>query len=115
MSGTGGTAPMAIGPGLVSTALALLTTALLLLPAELARRPALEGVLALQLDAAGGLRAAGRPITPQELGALLRLAAARPRPPRLRLVPDGAVPWAMAQAVMGRLAASGLKLELQLP
>jgi hypothetical protein len=104
-----------LGLALVSTSLAALAAALLLLSAERLRRPALEGVLALQLDAAGGLRAGRRPLTPQELGDLLRLAAVRADPPRLRLVPEPAVPWGMAQAVMTRLAASGLDVELQLP
>jgi hypothetical protein len=104
-----------LGLALVSTSLAALAAALLLLSAERTRRPALEGVLALQLDATGGLRAGRRPLTPQELGELLRLAAGRPEPPRLRLVPEPAVPWGMAQAVVARLAASGLAVELQLP
>lgn len=108
-------ATTALGIALVSTSLAALAGALPLLLIERARRPALEGVLALQLEAGGALRAGRRTISPQELGELLRLAAARPQPPRLRLVPDPAVPWGSAQALLGRLAASGLDVELQLP
>lgn len=111
---TGGSTP-ALGLALVSTSLAALVGALPLLLAERARRPALEGVLALRLEATGALRAGRRTLSPQELGELLRLAAAQPLPPRLRLVPEPAVPWGTAQALVARLAASGLDVELQLP
>lgn len=106
----------AIGLGLMGVALAWLTVALVVVPQRIAQRPALEGVLTVRVDRLGILRVWNQPIRQQDLPALLRRAAARgPAAPRLRLVPDGAVPWGTVQQLVAELESSGLPLELQLP
>jgi biopolymer transport protein ExbD len=84
----------------------------------LAQRTALEGVIALHLDAQGQLRVWNQPIRPQDLGPLLRRAQATgtlATAPVLRLIPDAGVPWGVVQQLVSRLENNGLDLELQLP
>ncbi len=108
-----------IGLGAMATALAVAGLALVLLPQRLAQRPAVQGVLALAVDARGGLRVWNQPIRPQDLPALLEQArrrqGGREGTVRLRLVPDRDVAWGTVQGLIGRLEGSGLPLELQLP
>jgi|APCry1669189070_1035195.scaffolds.fasta_scaffold01133_4 hypothetical protein len=104
----------ALAAGLTSVALTLVATALVLLPQRLAQRPAAAGVLALALDADGQLRVWNRPIRANDLPVLL--AQARQRDGViLRLVPETSTPWGAVQAMLTRLEASGLPVELQLP
>jgi len=107
----------AIGLGLVGSALAVLATALVVLPQRLAQRPGGQGVLALHLDGAGTLRLWNRPIRAQELVELLnRKASSQDRGDAvLRLIPDPAVPWGVVRQVAAGLENTGLPLELQLP
>ena len=69
--------PLALG--LVAVALLVAAHGLLLVPQRLAQRPAAAAVLALRLEAGGGLRLWHQPIAPAELPALLRRAAGRGR------------------------------------
>jgi hypothetical protein len=100
---------------MVGVALSMLLLALVSVPQRRAQRPAAAGVLALHLLADGGLRLWNRRVAEAELGALLRAAASRPAPLRLRLVPDPALPWGMVRERIERLEGFGLPLELQLP
>jgi hypothetical protein len=108
-----------IAMGAMAAALAAAGLALVLLPQRLAQRPAAQGVVALAVDAAGGLRVWNQPIRPHDLPALLEQArrrqSGREGAVRLRLVPDRDVPWGTVQGLIGRLEGSGLPLELQLP
>lgn len=109
-----------LGLGLMGTALAVFTVALVVIPQRIAQRPSSEGVLTLRVDGGGGLRAWNQPIRPQDLPALLDAARSRSRGGdaqgvRLRLVPDAAVPWGTVTGLVARLEATGLPLELQLP
>lgn len=121
MSGAMKWGPMleGIGLGAMATALAAAGLVLVLLPQRLAQRPAAQGVLALAVDAQGGLRVWNQPIRPQDLPSLLEQArrrqGGRQGAVRLRLVPDRDVPWGTVQGLIGRLEGSGLPLELQLP
>jgi biopolymer transport protein ExbD len=106
----------ALALGLMGTALAWLTVALVVVPQRIAQRPAGEGVLTVRVDRLGILRVWNQPIRPEHLPALLGRAATRgPAAPRLRLVPDAAVPWGTVQQLAAELESSGLPLELQLP
>lgn len=107
----------ALGLSLVSSCLALLTCALVVLPQRIAQRPAQRGILALHLAADGGLRLWNRPVRAQELAELLPRLADHPdrNPPVLRLLPDPAVPWGVVRQAAVGLEASGVALELQLP
>jgi hypothetical protein len=121
MSGAMRWAPVleGIGLGAMATALAAAGLALVVLPQRLAQRPAAQGVLALAVDAQGGLRVWNQPIRPQDLPSLLEQArrrhGGREGGVRLRLIPDPDVPWGTVQGLIGRLEGSGLPLELQLP
>jgi hypothetical protein len=102
--------------GLVGTALSLLLVGLVAVPQRRAQRPGAEGVLALHLQADGGLRLWNRRVREEELGSLLRAAAQRPgSPPRLRLIPDPALPWGAVRDRLEALEGGALPLELQLP
>jgi hypothetical protein len=102
--------------GAVSVALGLLLVALVVVPQRRAQRPGAEGVLALHLEADGRLRLWNRRLEENDLSALLRTASQRPGPPpRLRLIPDPAVPWGAVRERMEALAAFDLPLEVQLP
>ena len=110
-----GPALEALAVGAVTTGLALLTLALILVPQRLAQRPASEGIVSLRLAANGQMRLWNQPIPNGELiGVLQRLEAGKDRP-TLRLVPDRDVPWGAVQQLMGRLGRTDLPLELQLP
>jgi hypothetical protein len=107
-----------LGLGLLGVALSLLLVGLVTVPQRRAQRPGSSGVLALHLEADGGLRLWNRRLSEAELSALLRQAARRPGPPpRLRLIPAAAVPWGSVRERLETLAASdaALPLELQLP
>ena len=107
-----------VAMGLVSIALCATCLALVVIPQRLAQRTALEGVIALHLDAQGQLRVWNQPIRPQDLGPLLMRAQApgtRATAPVLRLIPDAGVPWGVVQQLVSRLENNGLDLELQLP
>jgi hypothetical protein len=104
-----------LAAGLCSLALALVAAALIVVPQRLAQRPAQAGVISLHLAADGSLRLWNRPLPASRLDELLAAAARRPVPPRLRLLPAPAVPWGEVCRLLGRLEASGLELELQLP
>lgn len=104
-----------LGPALLGVALSMLLIALVSVPQRRAQRPAAGGVLALHLLADGGLRLWHRRVAEAELVDLLRAAARRPGPPRLRLVPDPTLPWGIVRERIERLEAAGLPLELQLP
>jgi len=106
-----------IGLGLVGSALAVLATAVVVLPQRLAQRPGSQGVLALHLDAAGTLRLWNRPIRAQELVELLNRKATSQEGADvvLRLIPDPAVPWGVVRQAASGLENTGLPLELQLP
>jgi len=104
--------------GLVSIALCATCLALVVIPQRLAQRTALEGVIALHLDAQGQLRVWNQPIRPQDLGPLIMRAQAPgtlATAPVLRLIPDAGVPWGVVQQLVSRLENNGLDLELQLP
>lgn len=104
--------------GMVSIGLCATCLALVVIPQRLAQRAALEGVIALHLDAEGQLRVWNQPIRPQDLGPLLKRAKGPgplPTTPVLRLVPDAGVPWGLVQRLVARLESNGLDLELQLP
>lgn len=101
--------------GALSLFLAAALVALLLVPQRLAQRPARAGVITLLLAADGSLRLWNRPVTPQELAAVLRRAASREPPPVVRLIPDPALRWASLRQVVSRLEQTPLELELQLP
>jgi hypothetical protein len=103
-----------LAAGLTSLSLALLATALVVLPQRLAQRPAAAGVLAVALAADGELRVWNRPIRAHDLPVLLAQAKDR-EGVILRLVPDSGAPWGAVQAMLTRLEASGLPVELQLP
>jgi hypothetical protein len=99
-------------------ALSLLLVGLVTVPQRRAQRPGGEGVLALHLEADGGLRLWNRRLSDDELSALLRQAALRPgAPPRLRLIPAAALPWGAVRERLDTLAArhGDLPVELQLP
>lgn len=106
-----------IGLALVGTALAALTTALVVLPQRVAQRPGGQGVVAVYLDGAGTLRLWNRPIRAQELVELLNHRASGPVEAQgvLRLIPDRRVPWGVVRQVAAGLENTGLPLELQLP
>lgn len=105
------------GLALVGTALAALTTALVVLPQRVAQRPGGQGVVAVHLDGAGTLRLWNRPIRAQELVELLNRRASGPAGAQgvLRLIPDPGVPWGVVRQVAAGLENTGLPLELQLP
>jgi hypothetical protein len=105
-----------LAPGALGVALSFLLLGLVVLPQRRAQRPGSEGVVTLHLEADGGLRLWNRRVGETELNALLRDAARRPGPrPRLRLIPDAAVPWGAVQERLETLAEGDLPLELQLP
>jgi hypothetical protein len=107
-----------VAMGLVCIALCATCLALVVIPQRLAQRAALEGVIALHLDAQGQLRIWNQPIRPQDLGPLLARAKASgplPTTPVLRLIPAAGVPWGVVQQLVARLESNGLDLELQLP
>jgi len=107
-----------VAMGLVCIGLCATCLALLVIPQRLAQRAALEGVIALHLDAQGQLRVWNQPIRPQDLGSLLTRARAKGSQstiPVLRLIPDAGVPWGVVQQLVSRLENNGLDLELQLP
>lgn len=107
-----------IAVGLVSVGLCAICLALVVIPQRLAQLAALDGVIALHLDAQGQMRVWNQPIRPQDLAPLLMRARAPgplPAKPVLRLIPDAAVPWGVVQQLVSRLESSGLELELQLP
>jgi hypothetical protein len=102
----------------LGVALSLLLAGLVTVPQRRAQRPGGAGVLALHLEADGGLRLWNRRLGDDELSTLLRQAARRPGPPpRLRLIPAAAVPWGAVRERLETLAArhGGLPVELQLP
>lgn len=107
----------AMGFAVVSTSLALLTTALVVVPQRIAQRPAQRGVLALNLDPTGQLRLWNRQVRAQEVAELL--VDSKDQPPKgqlvLRLIPDAAVPWGVVRQAAASLETSGVPLELQLP
>jgi hypothetical protein len=103
-----------IALGLMALALCGLSLSLLIVPQRIAQRTARHGVISLRVDSAGQMRVWNQPIRPQDLPDLLRRASHR-SDVRLRLVPDAALPWGTVQQLVGRLEASGLPLELQLP
>ncbi len=106
----------ALGLALVAVALSLLLVAVVVVPQRWAQRPGAGGVLALHLEADGGLRLWNRRLSEGEVDALLRAAARRPGTPlRLRLIPDPAVPWGAVRERMETLAVGDLPVELQLP
>jgi hypothetical protein len=105
-----------LAPGALGVALSFLLLGLVVLPQRRAQRPGSEGVVTLHLEADGGLRLWNRRVSETELNALLRDAARRPGPPpRLRLIPDAAVPWGAVRERLETLAEGDLPLELQLP
>jgi biopolymer transport protein ExbD len=107
-----------VAMGLVCIGLCATCLALLVIPQRLAQRAALEGVIALHLDAQGQLRVWNQPIRPRDLAPLLTRAKApgpQPTTPVLRLIPDAGVPWGVVQQLVSRLENNGLDLELQLP
>lgn len=106
--------PEALAASLCSLLLCLLATALVVLPQRLAQRPAAVGVVALALAVDGQLRLWNRPLPAGDLPALLSEARARDGV-ILRLLPEPGVPWGAVQAMLSRLEASGLSVELQLP
>ncbi|MCP9848558.1 biopolymer transporter ExbD [Cyanobium sp. Morenito 9A2] len=101
--------------GALSTALALLAVALLVVPQRLAQRPAHQGVVALHLAADGGLRLWNRPITPEQLPQVLRESGQLNPQARIRLIPDPAAPWGVVQTVLPLLELGVLPFEVQLP
>jgi len=107
----------ALGLTVVSTGLAVLTTALVVVPQRIAQRPAQRGVLALNLDPTGQLRLWNRQVRAQEVAELLADAKDQPQQslPVLRLIPDPAVPWGVVRQAAAALETSGVPLELQLP
>jgi biopolymer transport protein ExbD len=107
----------ALGLSLVSTFLAVLSTALVVVPQRIAQRPAQQGVLALNLDPTGELRLWNRRVRAQEVAELLADAKAQPQKGQvlLRLIPDAAVPWGVVRQAAASLETSGVPLELQLP
>ena len=107
----------ALGLAVVSTGLAGLTTALVVVPQRIAQRPAQRGVLALNLDPTGQLRLWNRQVRAQEVAELLADAKDQPQQsqPVLRLIPDPAVPWGVVCQAAAALETSGVPLELQLP
>ena len=107
----------ALGLALVSAGLAVLTTALVVVPQRIAQRPAQRGVLALNLDPTGQLRLWNRQVRAQEVAELLGGSMDQPQKGQavLRLIPDPAVPWGVVRQVAAALETSGVPLELQLP
>jgi hypothetical protein len=106
----------ALGLGLMGVGLSLLFLGLVAVPQRRAQRPGTQGVLALHLEADGGLRLWNRRVGEDELNTLLRAAARRPGPPpRLRLIPNPAVPWGAVRERLETLESGELPLELQLP
>lgn len=119
----------ALALSLVSTTLAALAVAVVVLPQRLAQRPGSDGVIALHLDAAGTLRLWNRPVQVQELLELLARRTADHAGGKghhkqgplgesssvLRLIPDPGVPWGIVQQAAAGLDGAGLPLELQLP
>ncbi|MFM7514915.1 MAG: hypothetical protein ACKO3F_16480 [Cyanobium sp.] len=98
------------GVGLCGLALGLL-----LLPQRLLQRPLAEGVLAVQLEPGGRLRLWHQPISAATLHGVLRAAARRSPPPRLRLVPSADLPWGELRRALQTFDRGLLPLELQLP
>jgi biopolymer transport protein ExbD len=107
----------AMGLALVSAGLAVLTTALVVVPQRIAQRPAQRGVLAINLDPTGQLRLWNRQVRAQDVAELL--ADSKDQSPKdqavLRLIPDPAVPWGVVREAAAALETSGVPLELQLP
>jgi hypothetical protein len=104
--------------GMVGIGLGATCLAFVVIPQRLAQRAALEGVIALHLDAEGQLRVWNQPIHPRDLGPLLKRAkgpGSLPTTPVLRLIPAAGVPWGVVQRLVSRLEGNGLELELQLP
>ena len=91
------------------------TLGLLLLPQRLQQRPLAEGVVAVHLEPGGRLRLWHQPISAAALAEVLRAAARRRPPPRLRLVPSPAVPWGEVRRAVATVNQGVLPLELQLP
>lgn len=104
-----------LAAGLSAVLLSLLATALVVAPQRLAQRPAASGVVALALAADGQLRLWNRPLRPSDLPALLAEASGRRDGVILRLVPEPGSRWGAVEAMLARLEASGLPVELQLP
>lgn len=111
---------------LMAAGLCLLLAALLTVPQRIAQRSGSRGVLALHLEADGGLKLWNRPVQERELRPLLAAAGERQsrglqsrglqsRGLRLRLIPDPALPWGVVQERVATLERSGLPMELQLP
>jgi hypothetical protein len=100
---------------LLSTALGLFSLALLLLPQQLAQVPAHRGVVVLHLEADGSLRLWNRPLSPQQLPALLAQARRLNNQARVRLVPSSSTPWGLVQRFIPLLEVSALPFEVQLP
>lgn len=111
---------------LMAAGLCLLLAALLTVPQRIAQRSGSRGVLALHLEADGGLKLWNRPVQERELRQLLAAAGERQsrglqsrglqsRGLRLRLIPDPALPWGVVQERVATLERSGLPMELQLP
>jgi biopolymer transport protein ExbD len=105
------------GLALVGTGLAVLTTALVVVPQRIAQRPAQRGVLALYLDPAGQLRLWNRLVRAQEVVELVGTSKDHQQQGQavLRLVPDAAVPWGVVRQAAAALETSGVPMELQLP
>ncbi len=101
--------------GLLASGVALFSFALLLLPQQLAQRPAHAGVVVIHLAADGGLRLWNRAILPQQLPALLAQARRINPGARVRIVPDATTPWGVVQQLLPLLEVSALPFEVQLP
>lgn len=101
--------------GLLATGVALFGFALLLLPQQLAQRPAHQGVVVIHLAADGGLRLWNRPIRAQQLPSLLAQARRINPGARVRIVPESATPWGVVQQLLPLLEVGALPFEVQLP
>lgn len=100
---------------LLSSMTALFAFLLLALPQQVAQRPAQRGVVVIHLAPDGSLRLWNRPITPQQLPALLREAGHLHPQTKLRLVPATSTSWQLVQRFLPLLEVSALPFEVQLP
>lgn len=106
---------LALGHGLLATALCGVGLAVLLLPQRLQQQPMAQGVVSVHMAADGRLRLWNQPVASAELMRLLATPSVRRRLVRLRIVPDPDTPWGEVRRLLSQLDSLPLPLELQLP
>lgn len=105
----------ALGCSVVSLCIALVATALLLLPQWQQQQAASDGVIVIHLEADGGLRLWNQPIEPLMLPALIARLNRLDPGTRIRLSLAPQVSWGLVQDLIPFFNSSSLDVDLQLP